>query len=139
MSYIINIITSKKYGQESYEIIRSEINTLQNEFVGKILKEDETSYWTDGELYGNKIQCGFDHGGSTVNVFKKVIDRGINKEFLCKNFGTEIWEQNMNNIGMITFAHNCIIIVKKDSDYKCFDNRKYRFEHFVKGIERSNY
>ena len=78
-----------------------------------IIEDIETSYWVDGrKLYGNTMNYGVGSNGSTVEVFKGVIE-GIN------NKNSKIYRENFipqsiqENIMSVVFGLNCIIIIKK--------------------------
>ena len=74
-----------------------------------IIEDIETSYWRNGTLYGYNVQCGYKHPDSMVEIFKEVADV-VNSEFAGKGRTTRV--QHQDQIGSITFAPNCIIIVK---------------------------
>lgn len=83
-----------------------------------IIEDIETSYWTKGDLYGYKTRYGKGHSKSIIEIFKNVID-GVNIEF-SKSYEGQV--QHQKEIGLITFAENCIIIKKREPQ-----NREYRF------------
>ena len=86
-----------------------------------IIEDIETSYWTKSGLYGYDTRYGYKHPKSIIEIFKNVIDL-INSEF-CRNY-TDDKVQHLNYIKSITFAQNCIIILKgENKDWK----RDYRF------------
>ena len=95
-----------------------------------IIEDIETSYWKKASLYGYECNFGVGHPNSTVEVFKSIVD-SVNLEFL--NY--EVYSSNerishaaQRMIETISFAHNAIIIVKKDfSSFGDYYNRKYRF------------
>lgn len=101
-----------------------------------IIEDIETSYWSRGGLYGYKTNYGYHNSKSVVEFFKFLID-DINTEFLKpihKKTQSQIVDKFVSKltrswISSITFAQNCIIILKKTEEEKMlFDNRKYRFE-----------
>ena len=98
-----------------------------------IIEDIETSYWRNSELYGYKINAGYNAENNIVNIFKNVVDI-VNREFLLeehieyiKNL-KKIDYDNLKYISFIMFGHNCIIIKKMTSyEYKKYGERKYRF------------
>jgi hypothetical protein len=98
-----------------------------------IIEDIETSYWKKSELYGYKINAGFDSEDNIVNIFKDIIPI-VNREFLTeenlekiKSF-KKIDLENLKYISFIMFGQNCIIIKKMTkNEYKRFGERKYRF------------
>lgn len=73
-----------------------------------IIEDIETSYWTRGQNYGYDFPFGIGHPDSIVEVFKKVAD-SVNYEFSRFDDSTV---QHVHEIQSITFAKNCIVIVK---------------------------
>ena len=104
------------------------------EFGGVYIIEDiETSYWRNSELYGYKIDSGYDKPNSIVKIFRDVVDI-VNREFLTDddkkiiNKLSQIEIDNLKYISFIMFGQNCIIIKKMSMDeYKRYGERKYRF------------
>lgn len=101
-----------------------------------IIEDIETSYWTKNSLYSYPTRYGYHNSKSIIELFKYLID-DINNTFLNqenKTIQTQlvnefIKETTRNWIGSITFAQNCIIIIKKTEEEKeLYDNRKYNFE-----------
>ncbi len=93
-----------------------------------IIEDIETSYWKKGVLYGNKIKRGRNHRKSIIRIFKLMIDR-VNDEFVKKKSifkSSPIPVDVQKQIGMISFQHNCIIIIKKDHNFIPFNDREYR-------------
>ena len=94
-----------------------------------IIEDIETSYWKNGtELYGHIL-----NGHSAVDVFKRLVD-DVNREFLSESGKnnqraavSEIQEITKLMISSITFAHNCIIIMKKSADEYDFSDKLYRW------------
>jgi len=99
-----------------------------------IIEDIETSYWSNGEVYGNIIKSGYKNKNSCVEVFKYLVDI-VNSEFLLNNAKEDIntfldgriFEETYRKISTITFGHNCIIIRKKEIDEYHYCDRKYRF------------
>lgn len=85
-----------------------------------IIEDIETSYWTKGGLYGYQTRYGKGHEKSIVEIFKQSID-GVNMEFSQSSEGQV---EHQKEIGSITFAKNCIIITKRDIEF-----REYRFKN----------
>ena len=85
-----------------------------------IIEDIETSYWTKEGLYGYETRYGKGHSKSIVEIFKNAVD-GVNVEF---SQSTEGKVEHQQEIGSITFAKNCIIITKRDTEF-----REYRFQH----------
>ena len=86
-----------------------------------IIEDIETSYWTKSGLYGYKTNYGYKHDKSIVEIFKNAVDC-VNNEFLIEMIDTPI--EHLDKIKSITFAYNCIIIIKKNSI-----KRNYRFKN----------
>ena len=84
-----------------------------------IIEDIETSYWSNGHLYGYDVRCGYKHPESIVEIFKDAADM-VNSEFAGRERTARILHQDQ--IGSITFAPNCIIIVKRNRE-----TRPYRF------------
>ena len=83
-----------------------------------VIEDIETSYWTKEGLYGYETRYGKGHPKSIVEIFKNAVD-GVNVEF---SLSTEGEVEHQKQIGSITFAQNCIIITKREYEY-----RAYRF------------
>ena len=87
-----------------------------------IIEDIETSYWTKGELYGYQANYGYKHPNSIIEVFKDVAD-SVNSEFAGEKNNKVL---HHNKIGSVTFAKNCIIIVKKTQE-----KREYRWKEYL--------
>lgn len=97
------------------------------------IEDIEANYWKRGATYQYEIKKGYKHPESNIEIFKDMIDK-LNKEYIWDKScfkSSPIPEAVQNQIGMISFGHNCIIIVKKDESYAPFDNRKYRFPRTI--------
>jgi len=77
-----------------------------------IIEDIETSYynWATKKIYGRyNIKYGTGHPNSCIEQFKKVIE-GINHKY-ANYYSPEI--EHQHEIHSVTFALNCIIIIKK--------------------------
>ena len=101
-----------------------------------IIEDIETSYWTKNGLYSYSTRYGYQHPKSTVELFKILVD-DINNEYLTptnkhnqSNLLNEFFSKNTRDlISSITFAQNCIIIIKKTKEnQELYDNREYCFK-----------
>lgn len=84
-----------------------------------IIEDIETSYWTKGGLYSYQTRYGKGHEKSIVEIFKKSID-GVNMEF---SKSTDGQVQHQKEIASISFAKNCIVVIKRQEEV-----RQYRFQ-----------
>ena len=84
-----------------------------------IIEDIETPYWTKEGLYGYETRYGKGHPKSIVEIFKNAVD-GVNVEFSQSIKGKV---EHQQEIGSITFAKNCIIVTKRDVEF-----REYRFK-----------
>ena len=97
-----------------------------------IIEDIETSYWRNAELYGYKINAGYNKDNNIVNIFKNIVDI-VNREFLLQEHidyikTLKIDIENLKYISFIMFGYNCIIIKKmSNEEYNKYGNRKYRF------------
>lgn len=100
-----------------------------------IIEDIETSYWTKNSLYTYPTNYGYHHPKSIIELFKFLID-DLNTEYLhnenralqMKILNKYFKESVRNWISSITFAQNCIIIVKKTQhEYNLYSNRNYRY------------
>lgn len=99
-----------------------------------IIEDIETSYWTNSELYGYKINSGLKSKKNIVNIFKDVVDV-VNATFIDKNKIKEIKNNSpidfdvLNKISYIMFGQNCIIINKMtEEEYNFYYKKEYRFK-----------
>ena len=88
-----------------------------------IIEDIETSYWTKGDIYNYPTNYGYKNPNSVVELFKNIIDC-VNSEFLQENINSPI--KHLDNIKMISFAYNCIIIEKGTRE-----KRPYRFQNML--------
>lgn len=86
-----------------------------------IIEDIETSYWTKGCCYDYETRYGYKNPKSTIEIFKNIIDC-VNYKFLLNKIETPI--EHLDNIKMISFTYNCIIIEKKNKDE---DVNKYNY------------
>ena len=100
-----------------------------------IIEDIETSYWKKSELYGYKIDEGYDSENNIVKIFKDIADI-VNREFLLEEniekikLYNKISYDNLKYISLIMFGQNCIIIKKMtEKEYNKYGIRKYRFEN----------
>jgi hypothetical protein len=104
-----------------------------------IIEDIETSYWKDGKVYGHEVNVDVSGSSqasnaastkfrslSVINIFKKAIDRVLNREFHQVPSGSVLGEQELH-IESIQFATNCIIIRKQAAGTCQYWDRKYRF------------
>tara|TARA_R110002050_G_scaffold54898_3_gene124107 strand:+ start:214 stop:885 length:672 start_codon:yes stop_codon:yes gene_type:complete len=88
-----------------------------------IIEDIEVSYWTRGHIYGYKTEYGLRHPKSIIEIFKSSID-GVNYRFSRnKDLGKVMHQDYFHSI---TFAKNCIIIVKKKQK-----NKDYLFSPYL--------
>ena len=107
-----------------------------------IIEDIETSYWTQGKIYGYHTRYGYGHYNSIIEVFKLLLDE-INNEFLLpyiksrqnKKFEDKaivISKECRAMISSITFGQNCIIVTKKTKEEsRLYDNRDYRYSQHL--------
>ncbi len=98
-----------------------------------IIEDIETSYWKKGALYGYIVKKGLGHPESVIEIFKNLVDK-VNDEFIKDKdiFGdSPIDEKVRNEIKLISFQYNSIIILKKSSEDRPFENRDYRLGMFT--------
>ena len=98
-----------------------------------IIEDIETNYWRKGVCYENVIEKGYKHKGSIIEIFKDMIDK-VNKEFVKDRSvfdASLIPAEVQDKIGLISFQHNSLIIIKKDEEDKQFENRRYRLSSYL--------
>ena len=96
-----------------------------------IIEDIETSYWTNHGLYGYKTRYGLGHPKSIIEIFKKAID-GVNHRYVLNPPNEEVKYQKQFH--SITFAQNCIIIVKGEEN-----NKPYKFKKNLKTTSLFNW
>jgi len=90
-----------------------------------IIEDIETSYWSQGGLYGYKTAYGVGHPHSIVEIFKSATE-GVNYLYSGMTHGLLKHQEYFHSV---TFAKNSIIIIKRDKEngsyhYKDFTSRK---------------
>lgn len=97
-----------------------------------IVEDVETSYWTDGLLYGQHIHAGAGRSGSAMEVLKKLGD-AVNAEFFDPSF--DPLPPLGSLVSSVTFGHNCVVLVKKQEQGEAaaapYEGRTYRMRRFV--------
>ena len=93
-----------------------------------IIEDIETSYWKKSKIYGYRFNArrqGIMHEFSKlIDVINSEFSKSKNQNSLIKKFGQEI--------EMLTFAQNCIIIVKKDyQNFSKYYDRDYILERRI--------
>lgn len=88
-----------------------------------IIEDIETSYWSKGHIYNYDTTYGYKNSKSIIEIFKNVIDC-VNSKFLLNKIETPI--KHLDNIKMISFLYNCIIIEKKNKEEEV---NKYNFHY----------
>lgn len=89
-----------------------------------IIEDIETSYWGKSKIYGYKFNS---NSINVIQYLKNLIDF-VNIEFSGKKIKHKKNRDINEEIEMITFAYNCVILIKKDYDsFTNLYNRNYRF------------
>lgn len=99
-----------------------------------ILEDIETAYWGRSTIYGYL----FDSRRASENVLRQLsaaVD-AVNAEFLSpaqqRAIDRHPLRAVLREVEMISYGHNCIVIVKKDSaSFSRFYDRPYRFEEMI--------
>jgi len=90
-----------------------------------IIEDIETSYWKKSHIYGYRFNA---HKRGIMSEFSKLID-AINSEYSKYKNPNSLIKNVSKEVEMITFAQNCIILVKKDyQNFSQFYNRHYSLE-----------
>jgi len=88
------------------------------------VEDIETSYWGKSEIYGYQFNS---RKNGIISKFIDLVDI-INNEFSGKS-SKKLTLEFAEDVEMVTFAQNCIILLKKDFDsFSDFYNRDYRFQ-----------
>jgi hypothetical protein len=93
-----------------------------------IIEDIETSYWKRSSIYGYRFNAGKNgilrNFYELVDVINTEFNKKINRNLLIENFAEDV--------EMVTFAHNCIILVKKDhQSFNQYYNRDYKLKKKV--------
>ena len=93
-----------------------------------IIEDIETSYWKKSKIYGYRFNArrqGIMHEFSKlIHIINSEFSKSKNQNSLIKKFGQEV--------EMLTFAQNCIIIVKKDyQNFSQYYDRDYKLERRI--------
>ncbi|MDA9821055.1 hypothetical protein N9C56_00790 [Paracoccaceae bacterium] len=89
-----------------------------------IIEDIKTSYWKKSSIYGYRFNAG---RRGIMHEFIKLIDI-INSEFSKNKNQSLLIKKLSQEVEMVTFAQNCIILVKKDyQNFNQYYNRDYRF------------
>ena len=89
-----------------------------------IVEDIETSYWGRSSIYGYKFNA---KRTSAVKKITNAVDI-LNTEINNKKSSDKYLKNIASEIEMITFAYNCVVLVKKDPEnFSEFYNRDYRF------------
>lgn len=100
-----------------------------------IIEDIEVSFWKNGKLYGYNANYGWKNSQSIIEKFLPLAYY-LNREFVGSdihsvNNSVDFSDDTKRQISSITFAHNCIIIKKKEAYEFDYDNRTYRFAQFT--------
>ncbi len=102
-----------------------------------IIEDIETSYWKNGDLYNYPIKAGFEKKNNIVQIFKEICDI-VNYPFLLEEIKERIYKKskiyrvNIDEISMISFGTNCIIIKKKNKlENSLYEKINYKFINFL--------
>lgn len=97
-----------------------------------IIEDIETSFWGKSNMFG----FSFDANKTSIFERFKFVDNLINREFIpdsqIRAFGFSLSElELLMQIEMISYGHNCIIIVKKDKKgfekyYRAFEDYRHK-------------
>ncbi len=115
-----------------------------------IIEDTECSYWRYGNCYGYKTRYGLKSSLSLVNKMRSLphwINRGFlaRRERLClarslRNMGFCL--NALGSIGSISFAHNCVAVLKclngdeqyTSQDYRYIDHVQPNFNKIIKSF-----
>ena len=93
-----------------------------------IIEDIETSYWKKSSMYGYRFNAG---KRGIIQEFRNIIDV-INSEFSNDKNRYSSIKKFSREVEMITFAQNCIILVKKDyQNFNQYYDREYRFHQVI--------
>lgn len=92
-----------------------------------IIEDVETSFWKRSTLYGYDFNSKkFSLFLSLLNSVKYIVFEGFNKRN-CRHLDSSV----LNEIEIISFGYNSIVLVKKDPVFDRFYNRVYRFNQKI--------
>jgi hypothetical protein len=99
-----------------------------------IFEDIEVSYWRRGSLYGYPTRYGIQDSHGLIEVMKLLLD-WLNREFLSGADRAALLarlqdrglRESCSAVGSIEFAHNCIILRRRESWEEAFDGREYLF------------
>ena len=102
------------------------------------IEDVETSYWRAGELYGYKVHAGYRDPHSVVEVFKHLAD-DVNSAYLLptdklkqSHLVHELSDEVRDLVSSVTFAQNCIIVVKKtEEELATYSGRPYKWPSYL--------
>lgn len=100
-----------------------------------IVEDVETSYWTNGDVYGYPTRFGLHTPWSAVEALKLAVDH-LNRSCLAPQDRTLV-EYSLSIAGlsptavglisMLTFAQNCVIATRMQPDHLAFMERPYLY------------
>jgi 2-polyprenyl-3-methyl-5-hydroxy-6-metoxy-1,4-benzoquinol methylase len=91
-----------------------------------IIEDIETSYWGESTIYDYQFNS---RKANPIELFKRSVDH-INKEFIAS--GTrDASNLFLDQIEMISFGANCIILIKKDDCFSRYYDRSYRYRDLI--------
>ena len=98
-----------------------------------IVEDIETSYWGKSHIYGyefnaNRAEANF------ISYAMKAVD-AVNSEFCGSDTFTRQPSKVYEEVEMVTFAHNCVIIVKKDvGSFSEYYGRDYHLSRKINSL-----
>lgn len=100
-----------------------------------IFEDIEVSYWRRGSLYGYPTHYGIQDSRGLIEVMKLLLD-WLNREFLsnadraallARLMARGLREATCSAVASIEFAHNCVILRRREPWEEAFDEREYLF------------
>lgn len=104
-----------------------------------IVEDVETSYWTNGDVYGYPTRFGLYSRWSAVEAMKLAVDY-LNRSCLSVqdrslvDYSLSIAGLSPSAVGLIatlTFAQNCVIATRMQSDHLAYVERPYAYATFT--------
>lgn len=95
-----------------------------------IVEDLETNYWTKGDIYGYDVHSGIGAADSCslVNRLRSAV-HVLNREY-AQDLHSGTFEDGVDHdFGSISFGQNIVMIEKKTSYWRAFENRKYDRVH----------